>query len=624
MDKIRSILNSFPGIKILKKISRIFQNPKVYLPIVAVVAIGAPFLSSINYYRHLLIISMVYIVLTTSLNLIMGYTGQLALGHAAFYGIGAYTFTLLVMKSNTPYWIAFIAGGVLSAIIAGFLGVIVLRLRGHYLAIVTLAFGEIVRIVLYNWVDMTRGPMGLTDIPAPRLFSYEFQDLLPYYYLVLFIAVIAYFVFWRLIHSRQGRSFIAIREEETAARAMGVNTTWMKILSFIVGCFFAGIAGSFIATYIRYIHPDNFTAWRSLILNAMVVIGGEGSMVGSVIGAVLLTVAPEILRFGQQYRMVIYGFALMGSIILWPYGIVGKPTPPSQNEIDKGKKGDEEIKNTLEFEQKEPQKNVPGYSQEENGAILEVRDLRKEFGGLVAVNDVSLNVIKNNIHAIIGPNGAGKTTFFNVLSGFYSPESGSITYKGTELIGLAPNEICALGVSRTFQRIRLFGMMTVIDNVLVGSDTRMAATPIDSVLRTQRMKSEENQMRSRALSLLDFVGLKDKCYHFANSLPYGDQRRLEIARALASDVNLLLLDEPTAGMSPDETADVINLIQELMETRDITIILIEHDMKVVMGISDVVSVLDHGRKIAEGSPEEIQKNEQVIEAYLGAEISEEL
>jgi branched-chain amino acid transport system permease protein len=620
MNNIRDFFHSLPWKKVVDKVRETFSNPSVYLPVIAAAALAAPFISSVNYYRHLLIISLVYLVLSTSLNLIMGYTGQLALGHAAFYGIGAYTFTLLVMKTSTPYWISFIAGGILSALAAAFLGVIVLRLRGHYLAILTLAFGEIVRIVLYNWVGLTRGPMGLTDIPEPRIFSYQFKGLLSYYYLMLFIAVVSYLVFWRLIKSRQGRAFIAIREEETAAKAMGVNTTWMKILSFVVGCFFAGIAGSFIATYIKYIHPDNFTAWGSLILNAMVVIGGEGSMVGAAIGAVLLTAVPEILRFGQQYRMVIYAIALMGSIILWPYGIVGRPKPPQEDE-EEDEASWQAIGRDLRNAEKIPEEE--GGKQDLDGSIvLQARGVRKEFGGLIAVNDVDLDVTKKQIHSIIGPNGAGKTTFFNVLSGFYQPEGGSIKYKSNELIGLQPNEICDLGVSRTFQRIRLFRMMTVMENVLVGSNTRMSATPIDSIFRTKRMVTEEKYIRQRALQLLDFVGLKDKQNQFANNLPYGEQRRLEIARALATDVNLLLLDEPTAGMSPEETQDVIYLISELMENLDITIILIEHDMKVVMGISDVISVLDHGKKIAEGSPEEIRTNELVIEAYLGKEYLE--
>jgi ABC-type branched-subunit amino acid transport system ATPase component len=359
-------------------------------------------------------------------------------------------------------------------------------------------------------------------------------------------------------------------------------------------------------------------------MNAMVVIGGEGSMVGSILGAVVLTVFPELLRFAEQYRMIFYALAMIIAILVFPYGLVGKPKPP--REKDDEKKGQKPAGSFGVVHSAKPAAAVNKLSvdpvspvDENRKPILQVDNLTMAFGGLKAVNNVDLLVQSNSIHSIIGPNGAGKTTFFNVITGFYRPQSGYIRFNGKELAGLKPNEICRLGMARTFQRIRLFRTMTALDNVLVSCDSLISYNTWDSVLRTKRLKHDEELIRERAYELLEFVGLTSKANQFASNLPYGEQRRLEIARALATDVKLLILDEPTAGMSPEETSEVINLIHQLRDVKKLTILLIEHDMKVVMEISDMVSVLDHGIKIAEDIPQEIQKNEQVIEAYLGKE-----
>jgi branched-chain amino acid transport system ATP-binding protein len=252
-------------------------------------------------------------------------------------------------------------------------------------------------------------------------------------------------------------------------------------------------------------------------------------------------------------------------------------------------------------------------------ALLQTIDVVKRFGGLIAVNKISFSLESGSIVSIIGPNGAGKTTFFNSLTGIYTPEEGKILFKDHSLIGLRPDQVSERGISRTFQNIRLFGSMTVIENILVGMHTQLKQGAVDALFRTKKFNEEEKDAENKAKALMEYVGLKNVGNELAKNLPYGGQRRIEIARALAANPTLLLLDEPTAGMNPNETEEAIKLFRKIRDDKGITILLIEHDMRVVMGISERISVMDYGEKIAEGTPKEIRSNQRVIEAYLGRE-----
>ena len=252
-------------------------------------------------------------------------------------------------------------------------------------------------------------------------------------------------------------------------------------------------------------------------------------------------------------------------------------------------------------------------------ALLQTTDVVKRFGGLVAVNKISISLEQGRIASIIGPNGAGKTTFFNTLTGIYKPDEGQINFNDRSLIGLRPDQVSERGISRTFQNIRLFGAMTVLENILVGMHTQLKQSALDALFRTKRFHDEERDSENRAKELMAYVGLRNVGNQLARNLPYGGQRRIEIARAIAANPTLLLLDEPTAGMNPNETADAIKLFRRIRDDKGITLLLIEHDMRVVMGISEHISVMDYGEKIAEGTPKEIRDNQRVIEAYLGRE-----
>jgi len=256
--------------------------------------------------------------------------------------------------------------------------------------------------------------------------------------------------------------------------------------------------------------------------------------------------------------------------------------------------------------------------------LLEVNGLTKKFGGLTAVNDVSINIEQGSISAIIGPNGAGKTTLFNLLTGIYKPDKGTINFDGRSLIGLRPDQVNGAGMSRTFQSIRLFPGMTVVENVMVGMHSRLRISLLQTLTRVSAFNNQEKRVREKAAELLDFVGLSDKGDEVSRNLPYGDQRRVEIARALASDPKLVLLDEPTAGMNPNESVDAMALFRRVRDERGVTVVLIEHDMRVVMGISEKISVLDYGQKIAEGTPVDIRTNARVVEAYLGRRATAEM
>ncbi|GAB6172099.1 branched-chain amino acid ABC transporter ATP-binding protein/permease [Paradesulfitobacterium aromaticivorans] len=574
--------------------------------VVFILAASFPLLDVSGYTMSLVLLAMSYSIVVIGLNILLGYTGQLSLAQGAFFGLGAYTFAILTVRMGWPFWPSLIAGMITPVIFGLIIGLTTSRLSGHYLAMVTISFQIIATLVFNNWISVTHGPDGISKIPRPSLFGLiDFrQDTNYFYFCLVVVAIVAWFAY-RLKHSRLGRNLEAIRENEMAAAVTGVRTYRIKVMAFILSAALAGLGGVVYAAGANYISPSNFGFEQSVVFLTMSMVGGTNSVFGGLVGSVLLVFLPEWLRFLKNIYVAVYGLMVILCVLFMPQGLWGLTMPLKRFFERQTKIAPAAIDELL-----------PKTEMKEN--VLTVEGLAKHFGGLRAVDSVDFQVRAGEIKALIGPNGSGKTTMLNLCSGLYEPTSGKISFLGKDISGQRPENITANGISRTFQNIRLFSNLTVLENVMVGQSCRTKQGLFSVLVPNFRAKEEENRIRAKAYSALEFVGLLDKANQVAKNLSYGQQRLVEIARALATEPKLLFLDEPAAGLNPSETDELVTLLRKL-NGFGLTMLLVEHDMSLVKKLATSAIVLNFGQKIAEGETENVLNEPKVVQAYLGKE-----
>ncbi|TAM17145.1 MAG: branched-chain amino acid ABC transporter ATP-binding protein/permease [Candidimonas sp.] len=569
-----------------------------------------------NYWANVINIILIYSILGISLNLVLGFSGMVSLAHAVYFGIAAYAVALLSANLGMGFIYAAPIAIILSGLFAAITAFPALRVRDEYLILLTLALQMIVSGIMNAWLTVTGGPSGIPGIPPISFSSLQLISPMQQLPFLLLVTAAVFLIAKRITRSSFGRALKAMRENESAAIAAGKNIVLLKVIVFGVSGIIAGVAGVLFAGAQGFIDPLSFNLDTSILVIALVALGGAANLYGTIVGAILILGLPEILTFFNlgstdtvsASRGIIFGLLLIIFTRFRPRGIIPEK---SFNQM------------------RHPQHNLPGSANPRTTLVrttsdqiktpsLETHNLNKKFGGIVTANDVNLVLNPGMVTALIGPNGAGKTTIFNLLAGVIRPDSGRIVVRGQDITTMPAWQRVTAGISRSFQDVRIFENISVVDNVLVALPDQRGEKLLNLFFRFSRVSRHEQRNYSRAMELLAQVGLADKALEPAGDLSYGEQKLLAIARLVATDADILLFDEPAAGVDTVWATKMIDIIRSLAQSGK-AVCLVEHNLNVVRELADVVYFMNVGNIVTKGTPDEIMRNPELADIYFGQE-----